>query len=885
MAAIDQFKIDLGFFMPDLGPNSGVINVITKSGTNHLHGEAYDYWRSDKLDATNYFATVPGTLRRDQFGIALGGPIIIPRLLNGHNKLWFFFNYEGTRQAQDNQERGYTPTSTMMSGNFSAESSDFTIYNPYTYDPSTGTRQPFPNNIIPPSMISPVAEKLLAYYLPGSNYNQKPANLFRSVPSTLNDNQFTIRVDATPSSRQSLFATVIHDNYPAVDGALMPSAGHSFPLEADLGSLQDTLTLGANMVNIARIGFERNSAGDDGQGESGPALETQIGIPGTVDPHGIPSVNIQGFTGFGNPTGKIGNTDDIYQLYDSLDISKGNHNFALGAGLLYTRSVQSNANANSVGGLNFAPIFTAQLAPSSAGLAPVAGTGNAFADFLLGMPSNGHVVGFQPMHYRYTEFYPYFQDSWRVTPAFTVNYGISWYYETVPNPQGPDRKIPHDFNFSTGLLQYAGLGQVSPQIIKPNYKSFTPRLGFAWHPRWLGQTVVHAGAGLYYGQKGLLETQFTYIAPPFQAAQSFSNDQFSPMPTYTFGNSNPENNVFPVLKLPPLTNSFASSLPQGFSPFAVNPNSKQPYTWQWVASIQHTIDRNDLVEVDYIGNSSHDQQNRYNADQCLVSATNYCEPNTKPYPRYGFILYSNTNGNSSYEAMIVKYQHQTSWGLNLLANFQYSKTLSDSWGTADSTANQNAYCRSCDKGPVSYDIPHALTVSAVYDLPIGRGRSLFSNMPRPANAFVGGWRISAITTLQAGNPFTVTSPNNTSSPFSVVRADQTCNGADSYLSHHLRSDGFVYFRTSCFSSPPAGYFGNSPRGVLFGPGAANTDVGLAKDIAIYRALKLELRGQFFNVFNHPNFGNPDAYTGSSSFGVINTAGAPRILQIAGRFVW
>ena len=233
--------------------------------------------------------------------------------------------------------------------------------------------------------------------------------------------------------------------------------------------------------------------------------------------------------------------DNNYQLDEGLSWNRGNHSFQFGAGIRYHRTVQQNANANALGSLSFQPVFTAQLARNAAGqLAPQANTGNSFADFLLGIPTSGQVVGLQPFHYRYTEFFPYIQDSWKVRRDLTINWGLSWYHLTVPNPQGADAQIPHSFNFQTGLLEYAALGEVSPQVIKPDYRDWTPRLGLAWQPSFLKNTVIRAGAGIYYETGALIETQFDMVAPPFQPSLSITNSQFQPQPTYVLGQ-----NTFP----------------------------------------------------------------------------------------------------------------------------------------------------------------------------------------------------------------------------------------------------------------------------------------------------------------------------------------------------
>ncbi len=895
VAAIDQFKIELGFFMPDLGPNAGIVDVMTKSGTNAFHGETYEFLRTTAMNATNYFATQPENFHRNQFGISLGGPVVIPKLFNGHNRLWFFANYEGTRQVTHSVATGFDPTQSMLNGDFSQEP-NITIYNPFSYDSATGTRSQFPNNIIPSNLINPIAKSLLAYYLPGTSYTEVPNNLVEYPADTYDDNQFTIRLDSNLTSRQTLFGTVLHENSPVVDAGLFPLNGASYPLVSDMAMLQHTITLRTNLLNIARIGWNRIFTNDTSQGESGPDLQTQIGIPGTIDPHGIPAINITGFTAFGRSTGVLGNTDDNYQFNDSLNYTRGKHNISLGVGIYYVRSIQNNANANSRGSLNFDPIFSAQLAAGPNGPTPVPGTGNALADFLLGMPVSGTVVGFQPMHYSYAEYFPHIMDSWRVTPDLTVNVGLAWDYQTVPKPLGQDATLTHGFDFSTGLLEYSGLGQISPQFVQPTYTGVMPRLGIAWQPHFLKNTVIHAGAGTYYSQKGLLEMQFLYVAPPFEKSVSFSNSQFSPQPTYYFGNSTSTDDVFPIVPLAPLSSTFASTLPKGFSPFAVNPNSTIPYVNQWTASIQHTLGKNNLFEVDYFGNSAHDQQNRYDADACStlvgnsrsaswIPANLFCNAAGKPYPQYNFILYSNTNGNMSYEALGVKYQHQVSQGLTLLANYTFSKALSDSWETAESVESQIASCRQCDKGPVSYDIPQQFIVSALYDLPIGYGRMFWSGMPRLANMFFGGWRIGDITTLSMGSAFTVTAPNTTDDPFVLVRGDRLCNGKDTSLSKHLRTNGFVDFNTACFATPAPGYFGTSGRGVLFGPGTDNSDMSLTKTLPLPKNITLELRGEFFNAFNHANFGLPDAGTADPNFGKVSTAANPRLIQVAGRIIW
>ena len=289
--------------------------------------------------------------------------------------------------------------------------------------------------------------------------------------------------------------------------------------------------------------------------------------------------------------------------------------------------------------------------------------------------------------------------------------------------------------------------------------------------------------------------------------------------------------------------------------------------------------------MDYTGTSGHRQQNRYDIDQCQVTANLFCDPATRPWPRYNYILYSDTNGNLSYEALILRYHHQFSKGLTVMTNYTFSKTLTDGWEGGGSTQSQVANCRSCDRGIVSYDIPHHFVLSTVYELPFGRGKTFGRTWNRAADMIGGGWQVNAIVTLASGNGLTVTAPNRTGSNFTAVRANRLCDGRDDSLSGNLRSNGFVWFDRSCFAIPAAGYFGNSGRGIMHGPGTNNWDIGVQKNVRITESSRFELRAELFNAFNHAQFNNPDTTAGDTNFGIISSARAPRLVQLAGRVVW
>jgi hypothetical protein len=328
-----------------------------------------------------------------------------------------------------------------------------------------------------------------------------------------------------------------------------------------------------------------------------------------------------------------------------------------------------------------------------------------------------------------------------------------------------------------------------------------------------------------------------------------------------------------------LSVSLTSKFPYGgcvVYAFLLDPNSEMPYISQWNVAIQHTFSNNDLLEADYLGSSGHRLQNRYDADQCVPTAALFCNPATKPYPRYAGLLTADFNGNSSYEGLIGKYEHRTAAGLNLRFEYTFAKTLTDGWEGGGSTQSQIADCRACDKGATSFDARHRAVISTIYDLPFGRGRAFGKNLAPALNMVAGGWIVTGITTFQTGTPVFLSSPATTASLNITHRPNRVCDGNDSNLLHNLRTDGLLAFDTSCFVIPPTGYFGNAGRDVIYGPGVNNWDVGFQKFFPLgSEHRRLEFRAEMFNAFNHAQFGLPNGVTGGANFGRVASAGAPR----------
>ena len=881
VAAIDQFKIHEGFFLPSQGPNdAGVVSVVTKGGSNHLHGETFEFVRNTAFDTRQFFdlpGAKPSPFHRNQFGGAVGGPIL-------RNHLFFFAHYEGRRQVLSNTAKATVPSTGMFGGDFSELSAK--IYDPATYDPTTGQRQPFAGNVIPAGRINDMAKKLLAYYVSAPSYASQ--NLVGNPVTTDNYDQYGGRVDVNLNTKNNLFGQYVKENSPTQNAALFPLAGFGFPLSTNFVMAQLTSTLTPHLVNEFRLGFLRPSVFTAGDTQTD--VQGKMGFTGTADPNGLPGIFLTGFNvsgataatpSFGRSQGLIGNTDNQYQMHEGVNLLKAKHEMSFGADLAYVRTVQESSNFFSRGGVYFSPIYSAQMALDSAGkLAPVSGTGNSFADFLLGMPQNGTVTSMPRTHFRWTAVAPYVQDTWRVLPNLTLNLGLGWNMSTPPNAVGSNKNYPHAFDYKTGKVKYAALGDISAEVYKIDLNNFAPRVGISWQPRFLPETIIRAGGGTYYPAENAIYELFAITAPGVAIVQSITNDPSQPMPTYQLGQ-----NVFPAMAQATITRTFADNVTG--TVFALDSNLRTTYINQWSLAIQHNLTRSTIAEVDYIGSQSRKLPIRYNADDCSVAGSLICDQSVRPYKQFNYIYAAADEGSSSYNAFVAKLQRQFSQGLSFVANYTWSKTLSNTeQGGAPVGINQRGTCLSCDKGMTGYNVPQRLVASGVWDLPLGKGKRYISGISPALDHIVGGWTLDTIATFAQGFPFTVLAASSTSmDPMTNYRADRLCNGRSSLKNKDVLSNGHYWFDTSCFAKPAPNYFGNSAPNIITGPGVNNWDIGAGKLIAFRESMALQFRADAFNAFNHAQFLSPDSNMSDTNFGKITTVGPSREFQFSLKLLW
>ena len=897
--AIDQFEVHYGFFMPDLGPNPGIVDVVTKGGANHFHGEAYEFVRTNQMQARNYFSLTgtgtpipPGPYHQNQFGGELGGPIL-------RDKVFFFANYEGYRQTQSAVVTGYTPTTAMFNGDFSAVTTP--IYDPASFNAATGMRTPFAGNMIPTARINPASKALLSFYLPGSSLAETPNNISGTPKTTLNSDQITGRIDASLDSRDQIFLQGNWLNSPANNLGLFPGQGTAYPLDTELVNVGWNRTLSPTKVNELRLGGIRDSVYDEGLAVNG--FETGLNLTGTGDVNGVPGISIAGFTGFGTSTGLIGNLDNIYQIHDSFSWLHGNHQIKFGAEIAYLRTIQSSANANARGVLTFNDTFTAQLAANgSGGYSTVANTGNAFADFLLGDLTTGQSIAMPRTHVRWTTAYPYVQDTWKARPNLTVNAGLAWFGNTTPNPSGPDKNLFHSFDFTTGKPVFAALGQTDPEVYPMTLTNWAPRIGLSYQPGAHSNTSIRGGWGIYYTTQQAVNIQYAVVSQYITINNAVANTQ--PAPTYVLGQ-----NVLPSVTVGQITQTQANSITGPIQ--YLSKNYRAPYISQWDFDVQHTFGTRYLVDVAYIGNAGFRLPLNYNPFDCSAPGSNLCIDANNPYNgKYTYMQEVDTIGFGNYNSLLVKFQRQFANGLSLLANYNYSKALSASQEGSNGTLNQRRSCLpGCDYGPATYNVPQSLVISGVWELPVGRGRA-FANRLHPAlDAVAGGWDLDVITTMQKGNPINLTAPNNTAWSPGVIRVNTYCNGRALLANRNPRSNGHYWLKPqtaggtetqgNCYVDPsldpvnrtgpnntlPNGAraaFGTTSFDSLTGPGLNNWDIGVHKDFSLYREAHFTLRGEFFNAWNHAQFANPVSTVASNNFGqVTSTQHDAREIQIGG----
>lgn len=931
----------------------GLVNVITKSGTNQYHGNLFEYLRNSSMDARNFFSQQRGILRRNEFGGTFGGPI-------RRDKVFFFGDYQGTRRTVGVDTGLVTiPSAANHNGDFSDVAKKLTgvvkgdywannlaqrlgygvnVGEPYYSPGCTSTSLcVFPNAVIPQSAFAAPSKNLLKYIpLPnaGSFFTTS------AYPSTLRDDKFSSRVDANTRFGM-LSGYYFNDDFvltnPFPQGGI-PGFESSTNGRAQMANVGLTKSFGPATVNEIRLSFLRNvNFSNVPKGGLGVSLASQGFVvgSGTGDqynggiipqgPEGVPKIGFSSFTIGTVQSGTVQFTNS-YQIIENFSKVTGGHSLKFGGSAHLDRLIRSGV------GTEFTTGYYAFNGNE---------TGNDFADFLLGAPNQFEQTATEPMHTQGYYYGLYGQDSWRATSELTLNYGLRWevtspwwevFGRTETLVQGLQSKI-----FPGSPLGWVFPGDPGiPKTISPvRHNNFAPRIGVAYAPNpkgdfWRkllggpGKTSIRASFGIYYIA---FEDRYSY---QIQGDAPFGNAYSSPVPplfaTPFIDRQNGHNQGvrFPIkfparnvgVQNPDNTIDWSQFLPISGSP-GWDINNRVPYTEHYSFSLQRQFGESTTASLSYVGTQGHRllgalEANPGNPALCLsVSQPSQVMPGTPtcgpfgengvyhpitggvidgtryPFgPQFGSNALFSTVSSSSYNALEASLRH--SFGpLELLAGYTFSKSLDNasSWGNnGASTGGEmvNFLNPKLSRALSAFDLTHNFVVSYSYELP-------FNKIGR-ANRLTRGWTITGITRFTTGLPVTIRENDDrsllgTASAGGVGLLDVpdrnpgSLNITDPRLAGQATNTN-PYFNTALFSKPVIGQLGNSSKRFFHGPGLNNWDIALMKELALTESVRLLFRGEFYNIFNHAQFGLPNGNILSSSFGYVTSANAPRIGQVS-----
>ena len=770
IGAVQEFKVDNSTFSAEHGQSSGaVVNIATRSGSNEFHGELFEFFRNDALDARNFFtltSTEPPPFKRNQFGGQLGGPIV-------KEKVFFFFSYEGLRQRQR-----VDLNSLVLSDSQRAAASN------------------------------PVITKLLPL-IPHANFvdSSVTSRFVGSANASVNNDQWSIdlsynlRKNDRLHGYYSAYRTQLVE--PNRNGNTVPGFGNTTLQLRQVFTFNETHIFSPMLVNELRFGFNRLSSATTPNAQLNP---TDFGINhGITDPIGLPQITVAGGLNFGGPSiNPSGRADTTFIVVDSFTYQRGKH--SLKGGGEYRQFLNNNFRQGT-GSFNF-PTVAAFLA----------GTANTFS-VTLGSQSSSIAEGALGF---------FAQDNYRVRSNLMLELGLRYEWNMTPSERY-DRFIV----FDPATASLIRVGNQIDKVYQQNNKNVQPRVGFAWDPFGDGKTSVRAAYALQTDQPMTSIVIGTTTNPPLAIPLTFSG----------------------TIRL---DNAINLARPAGLAPQSITGDFTNAYLQSWNFNVQRELLRNLILSVGYIGSKGTHLILRRNLNQPINGVRPFPTLSQSspilPGTNLGNITQVESGGNSSYNALWIKGSQRLARGLQFQAFYTWSKSLDYNSFSTGGIVGQDSYNLKGDWGLSDFDARHRFVFNGIYDLPF-RG-----------NCLLDGWQLAAIVQFQSGSPINIVTNNTTVNGIgNTLRPDVT---------GPIATIGRVekWFDTSVFTAVPR--FGNLGRNVVIGPGFSNTDFAIIKNTKVGETLRVQFRAEFFDLFNHANFGAPGNVVGTPAFGQITSTRFP-----------
>jgi hypothetical protein len=908
--SVDEVKVLTGTLPAEYGHStSGVITTVKKSGTNEFHGLAADYGRTRRMTHRQFFNLY--TTAQSQPGAPNGvpawfmnpdanasGPISIPHLYNGKNRTFFFFGYQKLIEKKTQAYTSQTPTQDMQHGDFTFGGLGQTLYDPATtrqLADGTWTRDPFPTKVIPPNRFDPVASKILSYNIwrppntPGSFSSTGPVSNFTyNPPSRTYFEDYSGRVDHQVSTNFKLYTSYTYNHQNGLQrptsmlvGVFDGTTGYNSPFTQQDVSVGGTYLFGPTAVNEFRIGFFR-ARNDTFVPSFGQNWGATLGIP-NISPALMPSftstplgagtyTTAPGYAqmyglSVGSPNRNIRQT---YSIRDDFSKISGTHAFKMGYEVLYFTANYFQLGLPS--GVFQFDNMTAGLQPNGQ---PVPNTGNTFAAFELGAVRQANFSTYT------TTWLPrdsinslYFQDDWKLTKNLTLNLGLRW---STESPYHTAHGLISNFSPTTVDPLTGKMGAIihpTDGLNNRDLKNFQPRIGAAWHP--LNKWVFRGGLGINTSDIRFPNALQQFDEYQAQVVQQRNPGDPRPLFQLSQGPSPVAYNILPNQSAAYVGTNYGSRTATW-----LDPNLHPGYVINWNTTIEYQISANNLIKAFYSGSSGVDLLETWNvnafapdfgANNPTLRAAAFAAPqNYLPYPQFGAINQMANTGHSTYHAGTIQFQKRYSQGLVLDTFYTYSKAIDqcdNDYGNCTGVAPVTN--RNLNKGLAGFNQKHRLVASAIYEIPVGKGRH-FMNKGGFMDWLVGGYELSWIQTVETGNPFTVLFTNSPNNYFETVQGSvgnlvPDLVGAPSMpgfgLGKLIGGNRFnqtlenAVLSPNFFAAPAAFTVGNAGRNIITGPASYYSQFSAKKNFKLSERFNLQLRYDFQNPFHNYAFSAP-----------------------------